>query len=346
MFSAALLVNRVLFLSIRKKYKHAFVRKNRIALVGENQYFNIFENYIQEGSFDYTVIAKYEKKDLNLYSDAPEQSTIYNMWLKGVNEIYCNLADYTKTDLQQLLNEADKYMIRVKFIPAFLHLFDRRVRFNQLGEIPVISVRTEPLSADRNKIVKRAFDIAFSLMVIVLILSWLLPIIWLVIKIESKGPLLFKQKRSGMDNRPFSCFKFRSMEANNQGADNVQATKNDKRITKAGAFLRKTSMDELPQFFNVLRGTMSVVGPRPHMLAHTDQYRKVVDEYMIRHYVKPGITGLAQVSGCRGETKDLSAMQKRVEYDIEYIENWNFFSDLKIIFLTVWNVVKGEENAF
>jgi putative colanic acid biosynthesis UDP-glucose lipid carrier transferase len=211
--------------------------------------------------------------------------------------------------------------------------------------IPVIAVRAEPLESMLNRMVKRFFDFAFSCFVIVFILSWLFPILAIIIKMQSKGPVLFVQLRSGRDNLPFKCYKFRSMRMNND-SDKVQATRGDKRVTKIGAFMRKTSIDELPQFFNVLMGEMSIVGPRPHMISHTEEYSKLIDQFMVRHFMKPGITGWAQVKGLRGETKTTEAMMERVEADVWYLESWSFLLDLKIIFLTVWNSVRGESNAF
>lgn len=346
-FGGILMLSRILFLSIRKKYKNLLVKKRQIAIIGNNIYSNQLESYFNEGFSDYQVHSHYELSAVNFYSNENNPySDIYYMAKRGINEIYCCFSSLSKKDIQQLLKEADRYMIRVKLLPDFYSVFNRPVRIEPVGDVPVLTIRPEPLLSDRNKYLKRCFDIVFSLAVIVFILSWFMPIIWLIIRLESKGPLFFKQKRSGLDNRSFYCYKFRSMTAGNATSDSQQATKNDKRITKVGAFLRKTSLDELPQFINVLMGNMSVVGPRPHMLAHTDQYRKLVDAYMIRHYVKPGITGLAQVSGCRGETKEVEAMQRRVEHDVVYVESWTFLLDLKIIFLTVWNIIRGEENAY
>lgn len=167
----------------------------------------------------------------------------------------------------------------------------------------------------------------------------------IAIKLSSPGPIFFKQLRTGFRGKEFYCYKFRTMKVN-KDADTKQATKKDPRKTKVGEFLRKTSIDELPQFFNVWRGDMSVVGPRPHMLKHTKDYSALIDKYMLRHTIKPGITGWAQVNGFRGQTDHLWQMEKRVEYDVWYAENWNFFLDLKIIFLTVWNVFRGEKNAY
>jgi putative colanic acid biosynthesis UDP-glucose lipid carrier transferase len=192
---------------------------------------------------------------------------------------------------------------------------------------------------------KRTFDVVFAALVIVLLLSWLLPLIALLIKAESRGPILFKQLRTGKNGQPFYCLKFRSMRVN-ADSDSKQASKGDSRITKVGAFLRETSLDELPQFFNVLKGEMSVVGPRPHMLSHTEYYTQEIDNFMERHLIMPGITGLAQVSGYRGETKEVESMAKRVDADIKYVYNWSFLLDLKIVLLTVTQVFKGNENAF
>jgi putative colanic acid biosynthesis UDP-glucose lipid carrier transferase len=181
---------------------------------------------------------------------------------------------------------------------------------------------------------KRMFDAVFALLVVVFILSWLLPLLALLIKSESKGPVLFRQLRTGKDGRPFYCYKLRSMYQNNE-ADYKQACKGDARITKVGAFLRKTSLDELPQFFNVLQGTMSIVGPRPHAVTHNEAYRQIIKAYMVRHKVKPGITGWAQINGQRGETDTIEKMKARVEYDLEYLRNWSLALDLRIIAGTV-----------
>ena len=184
-----------------------------------------------------------------------------------------------------------------------------------------------------------------SSFVLLFILSWLVPLLGIIIKLESKGPVFFKQKRSGRNNNIFWCFKFRSMTVN-QHSDVMQATKSDSRITKTGAFLRKTSLDELPQFLNVLRGDMSIIGPRPHMVAHTEKYSKEISQFMVRHFVKPGISGWAQVNGYRGETEEPGLMEKRVQHDIWYLENWSLMLDIRICFLTIINIFRGEERAY
>ena len=192
---------------------------------------------------------------------------------------------------------------------------------------------------------KRSFDILFSLFIILFVFSWLYPILALLIKLESRGPVFFIQLRTGRNNTHFKCYKFRSMRVNNE-ADKKQATLNDHRITRIGAFMRKTSLDELPQFFNVLLGNMSIVGPRPHMISHTEEYSQLTEKYTSRHLLRPGITGWAQVLGLRGEVKNAEAILKRVEADVWYLKNWSFQLDLKIIFLTFLITLKGDKNAY
>jgi putative colanic acid biosynthesis UDP-glucose lipid carrier transferase len=212
------------------------------------------------------------------------------------------------------------------------HLFASSNRYNSLKKA-------------HNVILKRAFDIIVSLVVILCLLSWMVPVLSLLIKLDSPGPVFFRQKRTGYNNREFTCLKFRSMCVNCD-ADKKQATKNDIRISRIGKILRKTNLDEFPQFFNVLLGEMSVVGPRPHMLSHTDYYSKKIDKYMMRHSVLPGITGYAQVMGARGETKRIEDMWRRVEYDIWYLKNWSFLLDIKIILLTGLILFRGDKNAY
>jgi len=216
-----------------------------------------------------------------------------------------------------------------------------------LGKIPSnnqIAI-TKPRIATNPSLRKQLLDLFIASVVLLFLLSWLVPIIALLIKVESKGPVFFKQLRTGKDGKPFYCFKFRSMHVN-ETSDTHQAKRGDARITKLGAFMRKTSIDELPQFFNVLRMEMSIVGPRPHMIRHTEDYSKAVSSFMDRHMVKPGITGLAQVSGCRGEIDGPESIKQRVTFDIHYLHNWSFLLDIKIIVLTFLQMVRGSDNAF
>jgi putative colanic acid biosynthesis UDP-glucose lipid carrier transferase len=214
-----------------------------------------------------------------------------------------------------------------------------------MESVPLLTIRTEPLQSTYNRFLKRCFDLAFSIAVLLTVFPVLYIVAGIFIKISSRGPILFKQKRNGLYGKIFECYKFRTMRMNEE-ADRLQAVKDDPRTTKTGSFLRRTNLDEFPQFINVLLGNMSVVGPRPHMLKHTEQYSMLIDKYMIRHLVKPGITGWAQITGYRGETKTLEQMEGRVKRDVWYLENWSFFLDLKIIVVTIINMFKGESNAY
>ena len=262
-----------------------------------------------------------------------------------INETYICM-HYHQTDLiKEIVKVCEDKMVRVKFIPDFRFFTgSKRIAVDFYNHVPVMMLRKEPLQKARFRIIKRLFDICFSFLALLFLIPVVFPIIAIAIKLNSKGPVFYSQLRSGEDHNEFKCYKFRSMSVNN--SPNVQASKNDARITKVGAFLRKTSLDELPQFLNVLIGNMSVVGPRPHPLYMSKEYTALVNSYMIRHLAKPGITGWAQVNGFRGETRDITAMQKRVEHDIYYIENWSFLLDLRIIWKTIFNVIKGEETAY
>lgn len=265
---------------------------------------------------------------------------------KKVDEMYVALHIDNIDVINELIVICEQNMVRIKFIPDFqLYTKSSKVEVVFYENTPVLMFRTEPLEFPVNRLAKKIFDIGFSAAVIVLIFPWLFPIIMLIIKIESPGPIFFKQERSGRDNRSFMCFKFRSMYINGL-AHKKQAEKGDSRVTKFGAFIRKTSIDELPQFFNVFLGDMSVVGPRPHMINLAKEYSDLISNYLVRQYAKPGITGWAQVNGFRGETKELIDMENRVEYDIWYIENWSLLLDVKIVIKTIINIFKGEENAY
>ncbi len=262
----------------------------------------------------------------------------------SIDEIYYAMPLNNKEQIDDLSDFADNNFMYFRMVPDFSAIVQRDVNMYFYQNIPLITIRKEPLELVTNRIIKRAFDVAFALAVILILFPIIIPIIALAIKIDSKGPIFFKQLRPGKKNRLFVCYKFRTMHINNQ--TELQATKHDPRITRVGRFLRKTNLDEIPQFFNVLLGDMSVVGPRPNLVSQLDHYSKVITKYKMRHFVTPGITGYAQVSGYRGETKELHLMEKRVEYDVKYMENWSFMMDIKIIFKTVWNMVKGEKNAY
>ncbi|MDB5135604.1 MAG: Undecaprenyl-phosphate glucose phosphotransferase, partial [Mucilaginibacter sp.] len=262
----------------------------------------------------------------------------------GIDEVFVCIDTDKMSHLPELIKEGEKQCIRLSFVPDFTAL-QTNLRFDQRGEFMVLCARNEPLEKIDCRLRKRLFDIVVSSLVIVFILSWLYVVLAIIIKMQSRGPVLFKQLRSGKDNKPFWCYKFRSMRMNDQ-SELRQASIDDDRITPIGRFMRRTSLDEFPQFFNVLFGYMSILGPRPHMLSHTEQYRQIIDKYMIRHFLKPGISGWAQINGYRGETKNALLMEKRVEHDIWYMENWSLMLDVKIMFLTIINVFRGEKNAY
>lgn len=262
----------------------------------------------------------------------------------GIGEIYFALPTTYQDLLHDISRFADDNFIYFRIAPDFSGLQHDSGNVFLINSVPVLTARKEPLGISANAILKRLFDIGFSLGVIVLLFPFILPILALAIKLDSPGPIFFKQLRPGKKNKLFDCYKLRTMHVNK--TTETQATKNDSRITRVGRFLRKSNLDELPQFFNVLLGNMSVVGPRPNMISQLEEYSKTISNYKVRHFVTPGITGFAQVNGFRGETKQVGLMQKRVQYDVQYIENWSLTLDLKIIFLTVWNMVKGEKNAY
>lgn len=231
-------------------------------------------------------------------------------------------------------------------VPNVSNYLHHRMYFNMIGSVPYLSFFRDPLSSSvQNRVIKRTFDIVFSLTFLCTIFPIVLLVVAVITKITMPGPLFFRQKRNGLNDKVFYCIKFRSMRVNDD-ADKVQATKDDPRKTKWGNIMRKTNIDELPQFINVLLGDMSVVGPRPHMLKHTEEYSQLIDKYMVRHFVRPGITGWSQVTGFRGETKELSQMEGRVKGDIWYIEHWTFWLDLYIIFKTIANAIRGEKEAY
>jgi len=261
-----------------------------------------------------------------------------------VDEIYCSLNEITNDQLKDLVDFADENHKTIKFIPDTKEIFSKNLKVEYYEFFPVLSLRRTMLHDPITKAFKRTFDILFSLIIIFGLLSWLVPILAILIKLESRGPIFFKQGRPGIDEKEFFCYKFRSMQINK--TTEREASKNDPRVTKIGRFMRKTSIDEMPQFLNVLMGDMSVVGPRPHLWSQNKVYGNKIKKYMVRHYVKPGITGLAQVRGFRGEIETDEDMINRIKYDVFYIENWSLILDVKIIVQTVINIFQGEDKAY
>jgi len=341
---------KLIFLGIRKSNRRSLFDTRNVVIIGGGRIgYDLYQFFSNNAERGYNLIGFFDDepervKEKNLYLGRTDECIDYVI-ANNVDEIFCTLPNSKADTIERLMLDADKNLIRFKFVPEYYDYAKKPTYIQSFGHIPIISVRPEPLENMLNRFLKRSFDTVFSIFVIVFIFSWLFPILALIIKLQSKGPVFFVQIRSGRDNKPFKCYKFRSMRVNND-SDKKQATRGDKRITSIGAIMRRTSIDELPQFFNVLRGNMSVVGPRPHMISHTEQYSQLIDTFMVRHFLKPGITGWAQIRGLRGETKNTEDMLARVEADVWYLENWSFLLDLKIVFLTFFGTIRGDKNAF
>ena len=263
----------------------------------------------------------------------------------SIDEIFFTLSGEDQAVIGAVTKVADDNVAQFYYVPQISRYVNRVFDLHNIGSVSILTTRRNPLKGYVNRWVKRAFDLVFSSIVLLFLFPFVFIPVAIAIKLSSPGPVFFKQTRTGYRGRDFLCWKFRTMRVN-KDSDKVQAQKDDPRKTKIGDFLRRSSIDELPQFINVLKGDMSVVGPRPHMLKHTADYSKLIDKYMVRHLIKPGITGWAQVNGYRGLTEALWQMERRIEYDVWYIENWSFILDLKIIVRTVLNAVRGEKNAF
>ena len=345
-----LIFNRFVTSIIYKYYRKQKINSNKVLIVGYNSLSVELAEKLEADGINKQIIGYCEEEpNVHELSKHPILGDIQNSMgicnKYGATEIYSIITPDKNEYIKRLIQFAEQNCIRFRIVPNLSMYLNNHTEVDYLQEIPIISQHKEPLQNINNRILKRAFDIGFSILVISLINSWLIPLIAILIWIESKGKIMFIQKRSGENNIPFYIQKFRTMYFNDK-SNIKQAEKNDSRVTKVGKFLRRTSLDEFPQFFNVLKGDMSIVGPRPHMVKHTDEYSKLIEKYMVRQFIKPGITGLAQVNGCRGETKNIHQMQKRIEYDIWYLENWSIQTDLKIIVKTVYNALKGEENAY
>ena len=350
-FAILIILWRITLIKVFKIYRRNGFNYRRVVMVGVNiNVEKILEKVLMNPNYGFqlaalftdsvpdTSIKKYYKGNLDLVVEYCKNNAI--------DDIFISLPYYKSELINELLKFGDNNLIRVHIIPEFSEYLSQIFAINYIENVPILNFRSEPLQSLSNRIIKRGFDVFFSLLVIILVFSWLFPILAIIIKLSSKGPVFFVQERTGKDGESFSCLKFRSMVVNGI-CDEKQATKNDPRITKIGAFMRKTSIDELPQVFNVLVNQMSIVGPRPHMVKHTELYRGVIDKFMVRHFAKPGLTGWAQINGFRGETKNVQDMVNRADADIWYIENWSFVLDLKIIALTAWTILfKKEENAF
>lgn len=302
-----------------------------------------FTGYRVCGYFDFEPNAAYPDKCP--YLGTPDQVIAYLQEHPQIQHLFCGLPSVHRDYIIPIINYCENHLVHFNSVPNLHNYLQNRVYLNMLGDVPYLSLRRDPLSETANKVVKRTFDIVFSLLFLCTLFPLILLVVAILTKLTMPGPLFFRQKRNGLNDKEFYVIKFRSMKVNAE-ADTLQATKDDPRKTKWGNIMRKTNLDEMPQFINVLLGDMSIVGPRPHMLKHTEEYSKLINKYMVRHFVKPGITGWSQVTGFRGETKELKDMEGRIKGDIWYIEHWSFWLDLFIIYKTVANVFHGEKNAY
>ena len=338
---------RSFYFAALQKYRARGGNYRKVVLMGSSENILKFNTFLKgHPEMGYQVLGFFNDTKLALKNYLGEIDSSFDYMLKNeVDEIICSINDLSKSQIEKLIHFADNNLRVLKFLPDSDKIYTTKMEVEYYDYIPVLSLRKIPFDNPVNQLFKRLFDVFFSLIIIVFVLSWLAPILFVLIKLESEGPLFFKQKRDGYKGNQFICYKFRSMHMNEM-SELEPATQNDDRITKIGRILRRTSIDELPQFINVLKGEMSIVGPRPHMLSQTKKYAKIVDKFMVRHMVKPGITGLAQTRGFRGEIVKNTDMSNRVRFDIFYIENWSFFLDLKIMLRTVLNVFRGDMKAY
>ena len=349
-FGFGLVLNRFAYIGLKLYVKKGNKYVKRILIVGYNNTSKKLASYLEEEGINTEIVGFTENEEnvteLSHYPILSNiKSTVEVSKKYKVDEIFSSVTPEQNSELYPLILQAEHECIRFRVVPDFSVFIKGPFFVSYLNDMPILTIRSVALDDFNNRVVKRIFDIVVSSFVILFILSWLIPLISLLIFIESPGPVFFSQFRTGKNKKSFLCYKFRSMKIN-KDADAKQATKNDDRVTKIGKFLRRTSLDEFPQFINVLIGSMSIVGPRPHMIKHTDDYSKLVDQYMVRHLSKPGITGWAQVNGYRGEITETTEIKNRVHFDIWYLENWSWLLDIKIVFLTVFNVLKGEKNAY
>lgn len=347
-FLAVLFVKLTVFFLLRRYRKSLGGNFRKTIIIGNNRKTRRLRDFfVQNPNYGYQC-----KKIFNVNSSPAEKDDPFTLNLcldyilnENIDEIYCSITELKNTQIKTLVDFCDNNLKVLKFIPDNKEIYAKELKLDYYGYLPILSLRNIPIEDPLNQLIKRGFDIVLSIFIIFCVLSWLTPILAIFIKLESKGPVFFRQLRNGLDYKEFYCYKFRSMKLNPE-ANIHQVRRNDERITRIGRFMRKTSIDELPQFFNVLMGNMSVVGPRPHMVSHTHMYAERIDKFMVRHFIKPGITGLAQTSGYRGEVESENDIINRVKYDIFYVENWSLLLDVKIISQTIYNAIKGDKKAY
>lgn len=347
-FFVLLVVLRLLERNLVKKVRRLGFNTRTVTLVGSDKKLEkVYEQLVGDPTTGYTVQGYYADEGTEGLK-IPRTGTVADLLESDAvnlgDEMYVCMSRKEGETIKALSELCDRQVTKFYYIPVSLESIGLNLRREFINDLEVWTTHESALESPLNKAVKRLFDVMVSLVSLVLT-GLAFPFICFIVKKQSPGPIFFKQLRTGLDGRDFVCYKFRSMHVNAR-SDELQATKNDPRKFPFGSFMRRTNIDEMPQFWNVLIGDMSVVGPRPHMLKHTDIYSQQIAEYMVRHFVKPGITGWAQVTGFRGETKELWQMEERVRRDIWYLEHWTIWFDMRIVWMTVKNVFKRDENAY
>ena len=339
LFVAILVIKRLIERWVVKLSREAGRNTRMVTLVGSNsELLAVKEKLANDATLGYKIINHFEQAEDFLSAIAASDNQFIG------EELYLCISRKRKDIIQQISGICDSKLVRFYYVPVSVESIGLNLKRELMDDIEVFTTYENPLQSPVNRLVKRLFDIMLSIPLLALV-ALTFPVIWIIIKIQSPGPIIFKQERTGLDGESFKMYKFRSMHVNKE-ADLKQALKDDPRKFPFGNLMRKTSIDELPQFWNVLKGDMSIVGPRPHMLAHTEMYAQLIKKYMVRHFVKPGITGWAQVKGYRGETKELWQMEGRVRRDIWYMENWSVWLDIRIVWLTFKSLFRHDENAY
>ena len=352
-YALMILIMTVTFASLRMLVKHHHktgTRSRPVIIIGNGvSAKRLREAMMSDPGYGYNIVG-YATRDIDstLNNDSEYIGSVDSLSeyldTHHVSEIYYSLGNDDTDTMNHVISIANRRMIQFYIVPQLSPYVGTINEMSNIGSVPVLTLRRNPMMHLINRVVKRTFDIGFSTLFIIISPIIFIPVA-IAIKLTSPGPVFFRQKRTGYLGHEFTCLKFRTMYINND-SDIRQAEKHDSRLTPIGDFLRRTSIDELPQFINVWLGDMSIVGPRPHMLKHTSDYTALIDKYMVRHLIKPGITGWAQIQGYRGQTSELWQMEKRVECDVWYMENWYFMLDMKIIAVTILQLLKNNKNAY
>lgn len=342
---------------IVKKYRAKGRNFKNLMLIGKRDIIDSISKYLTKfPNSGYHLKLKIMEDELKQFGNLNTDSNSLGDMMKfnHIEDLIITMPLQADFNINNLILCADNQGVRTRVATQLDVDISNKHNLFKMNGIAILDVRNEPLRYRRNQFVKRVFDIVVSLFAITFVLSWAIPLIGIVLIYESSGSIIFKQKRVGITGKKFICYKIRSMyyaeKENTQNPEkdfpNITTKPNDNRVTTIGKWLRKSNLDELPQFINVLKGEMSVIGPRPHMIEEDEIIRKNIDRYLVRHYIKPGITGWAGIHGLRGGTKNMDLMQKRIDYDLWYIENWTFWLDLKIFFSTCFSWVSGKLNGY